>query len=135
LHRDAVAQALGAVGVAATGVDLGVDVARADGGNADAFGGYFLREPECEGVGGALGGRVIDVLARRADTRGRRRDVHDRAAAVSRRHAPNRFARAEEGDDDVDREDVQNAPGRHLVELRLRCHDARVVDEGMEASR
>ena len=113
------------------GVDVGVDQARAHGVHADAFLRHFLREPDGERVDGALRGRVVHVLAGRAELRGPRRDVDDRAAraAVARGHAPHRFARAQEGAGDVGGEHALEARGVHLVQAHLVLEDAGVVDQ------
>ena len=71
---------LDAVGLAAEGVKLGVDVAGPDDIHPDAFGGHFPRQTRGQRVEGALAGRVIHVLVGRAVHRGQRGHVDDRAA-------------------------------------------------------
>src|SRR5690348_5889966 len=86
-RRDA--QLVGAVGLAAAGVDLGVDQAGADAVDAHAFGTKLLGEADGHGVDGALGGGVVDIFASRSQPRGGRGDIDDRTAfaAAFGRHA------------------------------------------------
>src|SRR5258706_1198204 len=112
-------------------MDVGVDHAGTDGVDADAFGADLFRQAESQRVDRRLGGGVVHVHGGRADARGDRRQVDDRAAgaAVLLRHALHRFARAEEAAGDVDREHALHALGRHLVDTRCQVDDAGVVYE------
>ena len=90
LHRQLRRDLADAVGRAAGGVDLGVDDAGPDRVDADAFAGELLGEADREGLDAALGGGVVDVLARAAELGRRRRDVDDRAAGVRAGRRPRR---------------------------------------------
>jgi hypothetical protein len=79
------APAAGAVGLAAAGVDLGVDDAGPHRVHAHALGGHLARQAQREGVDRGLGRGVVDVLARRAQPRGGRRQVDDAPPAPPRR--------------------------------------------------
>src|SRR5437868_6500827 len=68
-ERRAGADALGATGIAAGGMDFGAHDARANGVDAHAFAADFLRKPERERVDRRLGRGIVDVHARRADAR------------------------------------------------------------------
>src|SRR5215204_8611 len=70
LHRDAGDETVGTVGVAAAGVDVGVDDTGAHPVDADAFGGDLFRQADRHGVERALRGGVVDELVGRADARG-----------------------------------------------------------------
>src|SRR5688572_11450942 len=122
--------------VAAHGVDLGADHAGAHRVDADALRPDFLRKADGEGVYRALRGRVVHVVARAAEARGRRGKVDDRAAfaAVARRHALDRLARAQEAAGDVDRQHALDALGRHAFHARAAIDDAGVVDQRADAA-
>src|SRR5690349_20027684 len=87
---------LGASGLAARSVNLGLDHAGPDGIDANALRPDLFRQSERERIDRRLCRRVIDVLARRADPGGDRRDIDDRAAraAMLGRHALDGLARA-----------------------------------------
>src|SRR3954463_16301707 len=97
--------AVDAVRFAAGGVDARIDMANADGVDADPLFGHFTGEAGGETLEGAFGCGLIHVLARRAVLRGTRGDVDDRAAATaaSGGHPAHRFARAQERSEDVHR--------------------------------
>src|SRR4051812_3839585 len=135
-ERRARADALGPAGLAARSVNFGQDHARADRIHADALAADFLGEAEREGVDCALGRGVIDVHARAADARRHRREVDDRASwpAVAPRHATDRFARAIEAAEHVDREHPLQALGAPLVDARHEADYAGVVHQHADAS-
>ncbi len=124
-------QAVGARGIAAAGVDLGVDDPGAHGVHADRLVGDLAREADREHVDGGLRRGVVDVFARRAVLGRGRRDVDDvaAAAAVPRRHAPDRLGGAQEAADDVDRHHPLQAWFVDLVDARLAVDDPGVVDQ------
>ena len=83
LHRHQRLDALDAIGLAAAGVNVGVDEAGPDRVDANAFFGNLLRQADRERVDRALRGGVIHVLARRSHARGTGGDIDDRAAAAA----------------------------------------------------
>ena len=65
LHRHQRRHLARPVGLAARGMDVGLDDAGAHRVDAHAFGGHLLGQADGEGVDGALGCGVVHVLARR----------------------------------------------------------------------
>ena len=69
-YRGGRAQNVGAVRLAAAGVDIGVDESRTDRVDPDALGAEFLGELQGQRVDRALGAGIVDVQVRRAEARG-----------------------------------------------------------------
>ena len=124
------------VGLAAAGMDLGVDDAGAHRIDADAFGGQLFGQPQGKGVDGALAGRVVHILARRAQARCRAGQVDNRPAlpAMTRAHAQHGFARADKAAQDVGVKHALEARHAHGVHPGRQVHNAGVVDQGGEAA-
>ena len=96
---------MGAVRLAAGGVDFGVDQAGPDRGDADAFGGDLVAEPDREGVDRALGGGVVDigVAASRVWPRPTTTlTIAPPSPPCAGRHPLHRLAGAQDAADDVD---------------------------------
>ena len=141
LHRHLRREPAGPVGLAAAGMDLGIDDARPHGIHAHALGRHLPGQADREGVDGALGRRVVHVLSRRTQTGRHRRQVDDGAAAVpagrgpgtafavAGAHALDRLARATQGAEDIDREHALPARDIHLVDACGHVHHAGVVDQ------
>ena len=94
LHGDSGFDAIDAVGFAGEGVELGVDVAGANGVDSDFFFGYFFGEAEGKGVDRAFSGGVVDVFVGGADAGGSRGNIDDAAALACRRNLQSIFNRA-----------------------------------------
>src|SRR6202022_3355030 len=77
LHRHHVAEPLGAVGLAAAGVNFGIDQPGPDCSDANALAGDFMSEPDREGIDGTLGRRVIDIGFGRTEFCGNRGRVDE----------------------------------------------------------
>src|SRR6185503_15792436 len=136
LQRRAGADALDAPWIAAGGVDLGADHAGSHGVHADAFSADFLRQADREAVDRAFRRRVVHVVARAAELCRHRGHVDDGAAlaAVLRRHALHRLARAQEAASDVDREHALDALGGQVLDARAAVDDAGVVHQHVEVT-
>src|SRR3954471_23254912 len=91
------------VGFAAAGVHLGIDESRPHSVHPDAFLRDLFGETDGKRVDRAFGRRVVDVLARRTDLRGARRNIDDSApmTSVLRGHASHSLARTHETPDDI----------------------------------
>ena len=122
--------------LAAERMKLGIDDARPDRVDADAFLRHFVREADGHRVHRALRSGVVDVLARAAHPGRRGRDVHDASAgaAVTRGHPPHCGAAAQEHSKDVDPQRALEALDGHLLEPHLDVERARVVDQDREAT-
>ncbi len=72
LDRDHFTQAVGAVGLAAGGMNFGINEAGAHGDDAYAFGRHLLGEADGEGVDGAFAGGIVNIFAGAAKQRCRR---------------------------------------------------------------
>ena len=123
--------------VAAGRVDPGVHDPRRDGVDADRVGRKLLRESHRQRLDPRLRGRVVDVLVRRAERRGRRGDVDDRAAAAAAagRHHLRGEPRAEHGAEQVDVDDVADRRDVGIREIADPAAGPGVVDEPRHACR
>jgi len=112
-------------------VELGVDVAGADGVDSYLFFGDFFGETQGERVDGSFSRGVVDVFVGRADAGGSGGYVDDgaTAASVASGHAKDGLAGAEKRSEDVGGEYAVQASGVDLVETGLVFDDASVVDE------
>ena len=130
-HRHILLDALDTIGLAAARVHLGVDEPGTNGIHADTFCGDLLSQTNGQRIHGPLGGRVVDVFVRRAETRSRRGHVHDSSAGatVLRRHPAHRLAGTNERPDHVGREDALNSRGIHFLYAHLPLEYAGVVHE------
>ena len=131
LEGDLGFQAIDAVGFAALSVHSGVDEAGADGVDADAFFGDLFGEADGEGIDGAFGGGVVNVLAGGAGFGGTGGDVDDGAAGavVAGGHSADCFFRAEQRGLHVESEETLDAGGVEGVEAGLSFEGGGVVDE------
>ena len=94
LHGDAGLDAIDTVGLACESVEFGVDVARADGVDANLLFGNFFGEAKGQCLDGAFGGGVVDVFVGGADAGGSRGNIDDAAALACRRNLQSIFNRA-----------------------------------------
>ena len=92
-------QTMRAIGLAAGGVDFGIDQAGPNAGDANAFARDFMAEADGEGIDRALGRGIVDIGVGRAELGRDRGEIDDDAAlaAVLGRHPLHRLARAENG--------------------------------------
>ncbi|GCC44513.1 hypothetical protein chiPu_0028508, partial [Chiloscyllium punctatum] len=135
LHRHQMGKPMRAIGLAAGGMDIGVDQPGPDASDADAFTCDLVAEADREGIDRALGGGVVDIGVGRAELGRDRGQVDDDAAlaAVPGRHPLHRLARAQDAAGDVDRHHLLDALGRHLVDAHAAlADDAGIVDQRAE---
>src|SRR6478609_9024976 len=130
-------QPMRALGIAAGSMNLGVDQARPDPGDADAFACDLLRKADREGIYRSFRRGVIDIRigAPKLGCRRRQIDDHTTLAAMLGRHPLHRLARAKDVTRDIDRHHALDAFDAHFVDAHATPADnAAIVDQRAERS-
>ncbi len=131
LHRYRIRKSIDPSWLASRSVHLGMDKARTNAVNTNAFCRYLERQSPGQRVNRAFGRCIVHIFSGRPEASSRRRHVHDRPtlSAVSQRHASNCFPAAKKRTGYIRRENTINPGSIHVFHADLWQQNPRIIDE------